>query len=67
MSVEPREVLREAAVTAMRDAGMGLRKRGWAVELLVDWIQERQTYAVSLRYSLPHIPVPVEAEQAGAT
>jgi len=58
---EPREVLKDAALDAMRNAGAELRKRGWPVELLVDYIAERQTYAVSLRIELPVIAIPMEA------
>jgi hypothetical protein len=59
--VEPREILRDAAVRAMRESGGDLRKRGWAVELIVDYVPERQTFAVSLRYELPSMPIPQEA------
>jgi hypothetical protein len=61
---EPREILKNAALDVMREAGGELRRRGWPVELFVDYIAERQTYAVSLRFELPHIPVPIEADGA---
>ena len=65
--IEPREILRNAAMDVMREAGGELRKRGWPVELIVDYIAERDTYAVSLRFELPPIPVPVEAGGGGGT
>jgi hypothetical protein len=46
----------------MRDAGRVLRERGWPVELIVDRVPERDSFAVSLRFELPHIPVPMEAD-----
>jgi hypothetical protein len=51
-----------AATDAMREAARPLRERGWPVELLVDFNDERQTYSVSLRFELPSMPVPIEAK-----
>lgn len=59
---EPQEILVKAVTAAMRDAGRVLRERGWPVELIVDAIPERDSFAVSLRFELPHIPVPIEAQ-----
>jgi hypothetical protein len=58
---EPEQVLLRAAQEAMGDAGRSLRRRGWPVEMIVDRIPQRDTFAVSLRFELPHIPVPLEA------
>lgn len=60
---EPQEILVKAATAAMRDAGRALRERGWPVELIVDAIPERDSFAVSLRFELPHIPIPIEAQR----
>lgn len=62
--VEPREVLKDAALDVMREAASGLRERGWPVELMVDYLPEKRTYVVSLRFEVPHIPIPVEAKGA---
>jgi len=59
---EPTEILRQAAMDAMRQAATELRKRGWPVEMIVDYLAERQSYAVSLRVELPFIPIPIEVE-----
>ena len=61
--IEPREVLKNAAVDVMREAGAELRKRGWPVELMVDYVAVKDTYEVSLRFELPPIPVPMEAQR----
>ena len=58
---EPLEIMREAAMTVLANAGRDLRERGWPVELIVDPVPERDTYAVSLRIELPSMPVPLEA------
>ncbi len=58
---EPQQVLVQAATDAMRECGRTLRERGWPVELIVDYLPERRSYAVSLRFELPHVPIPVEA------
>lgn len=62
---EPQQVLKDAALHAMREAATGLRERGWPVELLVDYVAIKDTYAVSLRFELPPIPVPMEAGRGG--
>ena len=64
--IEPREVLKNAALDVMREAGGELRRRGWPVELLVDYVAVKDTYAVSLRFELPPIPVPIEAGRPAA-
>lgn len=61
---EPQEVLKDAALSVFREAGAELRKRGWPVELIVDYVAIKDTYAVSLRFELPPIPVPLEAQHA---
>ena len=59
---EPQAVLKDAAMDAMRQAATELRKRGWPIEMIVDYLPETRTFAVSLRFELPHIPIPVEAK-----
>jgi hypothetical protein len=61
---EPQKVLVDAATDALRDAARDLRRRGWPVELLVEHVAVRDTFAVSLRFELPHIPTPIEAVEA---
>lgn len=60
-TVEPREILREAAMAALREAGADLRRRGWPCELIVDYVAETQTYAISLRIETPVMLIPIEA------
>jgi hypothetical protein len=60
---EPQDVLVKAATDVFRAYGSDLRKRGWPVEILVERIPERDTFAVSLRFELPHISVPIESER----
>jgi hypothetical protein len=61
MMPEPQQILLHAAQDAMREAAQSLRERGWPVELMVDYLPERLSYSVSLRYELPPVgPVPVE-------
>jgi hypothetical protein len=60
---EPQEVLKDAALAVMREAGAALRERGWPVELLVDYVAIKDTYAVSLRFELPPMPTPIEARR----
>jgi hypothetical protein len=62
---EPQQILVRAATDAMREAGRSLRERGWPMELIVDYIAERRTYAVSLRFELPSMPIPIESVQGG--
>jgi hypothetical protein len=58
---EPQQILVTTATEALREAGRSLRERGWPMELIVDYVAVRDTYAVSLRFELPHIPRPIEA------
>jgi hypothetical protein len=58
---EPQEVMRKAAMDALRASGMDLRQRGWPVEMIVDYVAERDAYVVSLRVALPSMPRPIEA------
>lgn len=57
---DPQRVLLDAATDAMRQAGRGLREKGWPVELSIDAVPERQSFAVNLRFELPTMPVPVD-------
>ncbi len=61
--LEPQLVLKDAVFDVIREAAEGLRKRGWAVELIVDYVAEKHTFAVSLRYELPSMLVPVESQR----
>ena len=60
---EPQQVLVQQATEALRKAGRSLRERGWPMELIVDYLPENQSYAVSLRYELPAMPIPIEANR----
>lgn len=61
--IEPQRVLADAAMAAFRDTAKAMLERGWAVELLVDRLPEYDSYAVSLRYVLPRMPVPTAFEE----
>lgn len=63
---EPQEVLKNAALDVMGEAGSELQRRGWPVELLVDYVAVKDTYAVSLRFELPHITIPIEPTAASS-
>ena len=57
---EPQRALVDAAMEAMRQAGRGLREKGWPVGLSVDAVPERQSFAVNLRFELPPMPIPID-------
>jgi hypothetical protein len=59
---EPQRALVDAAVDVLGAAAQSLRERGWPVELRVDHVPERFTYAVSLRFELPQVAIPSEYE-----
>jgi hypothetical protein len=59
--IEPQEILLKAATDALGEMGSVLRRRGWAVELSADR-DEEGTYTVTLRYELPKMKIPVEAQ-----
>ena len=60
------ETMVRAVTDALRDAGMRVRTDGWPAELIVDYVSERDTYAVSLRVEIPPMPTPIEAGGGGA-
>ena len=60
------ETMVRAVTDALRHAGTVVRADGWPAELIVDYVAERDTYAVSLRVEIPPLPTPIEADGDGA-
>lgn len=60
------QTMLRAVQDALRRAGRDVREEGWPVEMLVDYVADRDTYAVLLRVELPPMPRPVDATDGGA-